>query len=280
MQHRFSIVTPSSNMLGDLQLCSASIADQGGVMVQHIIQDNHSKELNEARPELNRIASSSLDYTQEIYSEADSGIYQAVNRGFDRARHHLLAYLNCDEQYLPGSLEKVGQFFAAHPEVDVVFGDLVFVDEAGEAIHYQKTILPRAPIIRLAYLPTFTCATFFRRRVFERFRFREDLKAVSDAYWMLALLENKVPMALLEEPTSVFTCRDSNYSDSDRAREEKADLRRTAPAWQRRLSPLLNLSYKAEKALRGCYTFPAFDYRIYRPGKLFQRSLYCHGSCH
>jgi len=277
MQHRFSIVTPSHNMLDGLQLCAASIADQAGVMVQHIIQDNCSPGIEKARPQLEKIAASALDYSQEIHSEPDSGIYQAVNRGLDRSRHHLLAYLNCDEQYLPGALEKVAQFFAAHPDVDVVFGDLVFIDNDGDPIHYQKTILPRAPIIQVDSLPTFTCATFFRRRVFERFRFREDLKAVADAYWILDLLKSGTKIALLHEPTSAFTCGDSNYSDSQRAQDEKSSLKRSAPAWQRHMSFLLKASHKAEKALNGCYTFSPFDYRIYRPGKI-QRTLYYHGS--
>ena len=37
------------------------------------------------------------------FVEKDQGMYDAVNRGLRRATGEMLAYLNCDEQYLPGT---------------------------------------------------------------------------------------------------------------------------------------------------------------------------------
>ena len=41
------------------------------------------------------------------FIEKDGGMYDAVNRGYRRAQGDILAYLNCDEQYLPGALKTV-----------------------------------------------------------------------------------------------------------------------------------------------------------------------------
>src|SRR5262249_10318369 len=109
---QFSIVTPSYRNSQWLKLCIASVADQEGVEVEHIVQDACSD-----------------DGTQDwllhdrrvrAFVEKDHGMYDAVNRGFRRARGDILAYLNCDEQYLPGALRNVLAFFKRAPNVEVV----------------------------------------------------------------------------------------------------------------------------------------------------------------
>ena len=45
-------------------------------------------------------------------------MYDAVNRGMRKARGEIIAYINCDEQYLPGALKAVEEFFARNPEVE------------------------------------------------------------------------------------------------------------------------------------------------------------------
>src|SRR5574339_629315 len=117
---RFSVITPSFQNSTWLKLCVASVADQG-VAVEHIVQDAGSTD-------------GTLDWLQtdprvRLFVERDSGMYDAINRGLQRASGDVLAYLNCDEQYLPGALQSVTEFFVSHPSVDVVFGDFVVVNE-------------------------------------------------------------------------------------------------------------------------------------------------------
>ena len=52
-------------------------------------------------------------------------MYDAINRGFAKASGDILAWLNCDEQYLPGALAKVADHFARHPRTDILFGDII-----------------------------------------------------------------------------------------------------------------------------------------------------------
>src|SRR5947209_19202515 len=94
---RFSIITPSFQGRQWLPLCIASVADQQGVEVEHIVQDSCSGDGTE---DLLR------NYPNvRPYVEKDEGMYDAVNRGFDRDAGDILAYMNCDEQYLPGALK-------------------------------------------------------------------------------------------------------------------------------------------------------------------------------
>ena len=109
---KFSIVTPSFNQSHWLKLCVASIADQQGVELEHIVQDAGSDD--------GTLTWLPQDARVQAFVETDAGMYDAVNRGLRRATGDILAYLNCDEQYLPGALASVARFFQTHPEVDLV----------------------------------------------------------------------------------------------------------------------------------------------------------------
>src|ERR1700730_16381445 len=99
-------------------------------------------------------------------------MYDAINRRLSKVRGDICAYLNCDEQYLPGTLEKVADHFRNHHKIDILFGDAVLIDGEGHSLSYRRAILPTRRHVRLSHLNTITCATFFRRKIFERgFRF-------------------------------------------------------------------------------------------------------------
>lgn len=89
---QFSIVTPSFRQLGWLKRCVRSVADQEGVSFEHIIQDAGTG------PELDEWVRGNSN--AQLFVEKDEGMYDAVNRGFARAKGEFCAYLNCDEQYL------------------------------------------------------------------------------------------------------------------------------------------------------------------------------------
>ena len=105
-------------------------------------------------------------------------MYDAVNRGLAKAQGEICAYLNCDEQYLPCTFAKVLRFFAAHPEVDVLFGDFILTDIDGRPLSYRRVVLPTLQHLRVAPLGTGTCATFFRRNLLERNLIRSRMEGI------------------------------------------------------------------------------------------------------
>jgi glycosyltransferase involved in cell wall biosynthesis len=255
---RFSIITPSFRNSGWLRLCIASVADQG-VAVEHIVQDAGSDD-------------GTLDWLPQdarvrAFVEKDSGMYDAVNRGLRRARGEILAYLNCDEQYLPGTLEAVGEFFDEHPDVDVVFGDFIAVDARGDYLFHRKVLTPRKHHTRISHLQTFTCATFFRRKIIAEHQhfFNPRRRHVGDGEWILGLLERKTRMAVLRRFTSIFTMTGANLSATEEARQEKLDLYNSAPFWVRRLTPFFILHHRLRRLAGGIYFQKPFCYELYTP---------------
>lgn len=251
---RISIVTPSFNASRWLKLCIASVADQQGVEVEHIVQDAGSQDgTQEWLPNDARV---------RAFIEKDEGMYDAINRGLRRTNGDILAYLNCDEQYLPGALLKVHEFFENHPEIDVLFGDAILVGEDGAPLSYRRMVLPISAHVRIVHLNTLTCATFFRRSVIERGHYFDlRWKVIGDAAWMDDLLRERIPMAVMPEPLSAFTFTGANLGASQRGVVEMNAFR--GAAWKAALGPVLSLHHRWRKWFAGAYRPHAVDYGLY-----------------
>ncbi len=253
---RFSVVTPSYRSSAWLKLCIASVADQGAA-VEHIVQDAGSDD-------------GTLDWLPQdprvrAFVEPDQGMYDAINRGLRRAGGEILAYLNCDEQYLPGALPAVADFFARHPQTDVLFGDVVIVDALGGYLGHRKVQVPLLYHTWVCHLSTLSCAMFFRRRlVFEEQRlFNPARRAGGDGEWMLELLRQRISMAALGAFTSAFTRTGANLGASAAARRETDQLRLTAPRWARAGRFLIVLHHRLRRLAGGMYSQKPFSYAIY-----------------
>jgi len=253
---KFSIITPSYRQSEWLKLCIASVADQN-VHLEHIVQDAGSDD-------------GTLDWLLQdkrvkVYVEKDQGMYDAINRGFQRASGDILAYLNCDEQYLPGALASVEKFFLEHPEVDIVFGDVIVVGQTGEYLCHRKMLVPLLYHTWACHLATLTCATFVRRHVIQDHGMYFDIryKAGADGVWMVDLLKRRFKMAVLRQFTSVFTWTGENLSKSNLAQQEADQLRKTAPLWAQVCRPLITLHHRIRKLVHGIYFQQPFEYQIY-----------------
>ncbi len=264
---KISVVTPSYKQLPWLKLCVASVADQKGVEVEHIIQDAQSgPELEEWVREHSKA---------RLYVEADSGMYDAINRGFARATGDIVCWLNSDEQYLEGTLAKVARYFENHPEVDVLFGDALLVGNTGSLLSYRRTVPPNIGHVHLSHLNTLSCSTFVRRSVLERgFNLDTRWRAIADAVWIVDLLKMGIPMAVVEEPLAVFTITDKNLGQSSLALTETEIWQREMPTYMRlfrfgfilrhRLSKLFNGAYWPRSVTARLYTLSSTDERATR----------------
>lgn len=254
---KVSVVTPSYRQLAYLKLCVASIADQTGVEVEHIIQDAGSgEELEKWASEQPRV---------RLFVESDAGMYDAINRGLRRADGEICAYLNCDEQYLPGTLQRVDVFFSRNAEVDVLFGDALIVDPDGQALAYRRAIAPTRRHIRSSHLNVYTCAMFFRRRIVESGHvFDPKWKSIGDAIWIYGMLRAGLRIAVFPELLSIFTLTGQNLSTHHPVSEieKKAWLAETAA-----FSPAVRLwqiaLHRVRKLFAGAYRKRTFEYEIY-----------------
>ena len=136
---RFTIVTPSFGQLAWLELCIASVADQNGAgSIEHIVCDGGSAGIEEFKERMLAQFPETQNYRLEFVIGPDAGMYDAINKGLRRAKGDICSYLNCDEQLLPGSLAAVGDYFAKHADIDLVFGDTIVVGREGAPLCYWR----------------------------------------------------------------------------------------------------------------------------------------------
>lgn len=154
---KFSIITPSYNQGKFLPDCIESVIAQTGVAFEHIVIDacstDETLDVLKSHPHIHWV------------SEKDAGMSDGINKGFLKANGDWLMWLNCDDYLLPGALEKVSTFIAAHPDADVVHGDCVYVNEDKSPIRRKLD----TPVDEWDFLFVGCCipstSTFYRRKI-------------------------------------------------------------------------------------------------------------------
>ena len=261
---KFSIITPSFRNSAWLKLCIASVADQKGVKFEHIVQDSCSDDgTQDWLPHDPRV---------QAFIEKDSGMYDAVNRGYRRATGDILAYLNCDEQYLPGALAAVEDFFQQHPQVEVLLAGSIVTDGDGRYVCHRHGMVPNPHHIWYRF-PALTSSIFIRRSVIERrgIFFDTRWRDLGDFHWVLALLQQRVPMA--DDPmfTSVFADTGDNMNLKPNAIREKKETDGMIPAGTRLGRPLWIFNHRLRRLAHGHFSLKKTSYAIYTKASPDQR---------
>ncbi len=252
----FSIVTPSFRNSRWLKLCIASVADQEGVQLEHIVQDAGSDD-------------GTLDWLPQdkrvkAFVEKDGGMYDAVNRGYRRAQGDILAYLNCDEQYLPGALRAVREFFEQHPDIEVALAGTIVVDGNGQYLCHRHSLVPH-PFHMWHRFSALTSSLFIRRRVIHErgIFFDTRWRDLGDFHWVLALMKQRVPMAVFDHFTSTFADTGENMNLKPNAIREKAETQGMAPLWARLLKPMWIMHHRLRRIGGGHFSLKPTSYSIY-----------------
>jgi len=253
---KFSIITPSFRSSNWLKLCIASVADQEGIEREHIVQDSCSDDgTQDWLPRDPRV---------RAFIEKDSGMYDAVNRGYRRAQGDILAYLNCDEQYLPGALKVVDDFFERHPQIEVMLAGTIVVNGNGGYVCHRHSMAPKPSQIWFRF-PVLTSSVFIRRRVVHERGLYFDIRwrDLGDFHWILALMKNKVPMAACDSFTSVFADTGENMNLKPNALREKSETRAMTPRWLRMFEPVWIAQHRLRRFAAGHFSLKSTSYSIY-----------------
>lgn len=77
------------------------------------------------------IARSAARAGDTIRSGSDSGQADAINKAFCEMGGEIIGFINGDDRFCPGTAHRVLDYFASHPEIDLVYGKVKWIDEAG-----------------------------------------------------------------------------------------------------------------------------------------------------
>jgi glycosyltransferase involved in cell wall biosynthesis len=158
---KFSVITPSFNQGRFIGRTLASVVQQSGAQIEHMVVDGGSTD--ETVEVLGR-----FDAGVRWVSERDRGQTDAINKGIRATSGDVIGWLNSDDIYYDGAIAAAAAFLANRPDVDVVYG---LADHIGADDEYLEDY-PSEPW-RLERLKEtcFICqpTIFFRRRVVEQF---------------------------------------------------------------------------------------------------------------
>jgi len=158
---QISIVTPSYNQADFIERTIKSVFQQQYPKLEYLIQDGGSDDGTVD------VLKKYEDRLKRWESVKDEGQSAALNTCFAYATGNIMAYLNSDDLLLPGALHYVAQYFAKHPEVDVVYGHRVLVDEYDQEI--GRWVMPPHDNEVLSwadYIPQETM--FWRREIWDK----------------------------------------------------------------------------------------------------------------
>lgn len=159
---KISVISPSFNQAQFLPDNLRTVAGQRGVAVEHIIVDPGS---TDGSTDLARAATHAI-----LLNEPDRGQSHGITKGFAMATGDVLVWLNSDDFYpAPDVLAKVAAAFARHPEADVIYGGVNFVDEAGAFLRKGFVNKDAKNLLRSFQYQVGIVqpGMFMRRRVFE-----------------------------------------------------------------------------------------------------------------
>jgi glycosyltransferase involved in cell wall biosynthesis len=155
-----SIITPSFNQASFLEQTLRSVLEQEYPRVEYIVVDGGS---TDGSVEIIKKYAGKLAWW---VSEKDSGQAEAINKGLARANGEIVAWLNSDDYYLPGAISAAVKAFEENPDVVMVYGDMLAVDEHGQPINelkYKQLSLEDLLCFQIIGQP----AVFFRRDAYQ-----------------------------------------------------------------------------------------------------------------
>lgn len=129
----FAIVIPNFNQSHFLFSALESLKYQSAPFKLALMDGGSTDNFNEAIREYS-------DIITYLRSAPDEGQAAAIREGKDIISGDIVAWLNADDYYFPGTLDKLASCFEEDPELDVVYGNAIHVSPEGFFLSYFPPI--------------------------------------------------------------------------------------------------------------------------------------------
>jgi len=158
---KVSVVTPSFRQAEYLERTMLSVLGEKYPKLEYFVMDGGSTD--GSADVIKKYEASLAGWV----CERDKGASDAINKGFARATGDIMAWLNSDDLWMPGVIRYVADYFARHPEVDVVYGHRLIIDPHDNQIGHWVMPRHRDQILQwVDFLPQETM--FWRRSLWEK----------------------------------------------------------------------------------------------------------------
>lgn len=199
MQPRISIITICYNAASTITRTLRSVSAQTYPNIQYLIIDGASKDntlelVRELAPEA------------EIYSERDKGIYDAMNKGLDRATGDYVWYVNAGDALVsPTTVEDLIRATCTGDSLpDVLYGDTRLIDAEGHDLGLRRLRPPHQLDWRSFRSGMLVCHQAFvaKRSISPHYDLRYRFSA--DVDWCIRVLKEAKTTAFYPEPIALY----------------------------------------------------------------------------
>lgn len=156
-----SIVTPCYNAASFIEATIDSVLSQKGADYELLILDGGS---TDGTVEIIKRYEKYLAYW---HSRKDGGQSAAIVEGFSLSKGDVLCWLNADDYFMPGALEKVQREFKENAGLQVLYGDYIVLDENGR-MEAKPKISYDFEICLLFYLMIPQPSCFWSRGIYDK----------------------------------------------------------------------------------------------------------------
>jgi glycosyltransferase involved in cell wall biosynthesis len=139
---KISIITPSFNQADYIEYTILSVLSQGYPNLEYIIIDGGS---TDGSLDIIKKYADKLTYW---VSEPDSGMYDAINKGFAKSSGEILAWINSDDVYFDNAFHTVADIFTQIPKVDWITGRCGYIDRTGNKTRTSKKKIYNRELLR------------------------------------------------------------------------------------------------------------------------------------
>lgn len=185
---KISIITAAYNSAATLGDTIHSVLSQSYDDWEHIVVDGGSRD---GTLELIRDIEPRYAGRLRWVSEADHGIYDAMNKGIAMATGDIIGILNSDDFYTSDDiLERVAKEIDADKDIDAVYGDIHFVNSADlkRCVRYYSSKRFHRWKMCIGYQPAHP-SFYCRRKIYEQYGvFDTGFKVGADFEHLLRLI--------------------------------------------------------------------------------------------
>lgn len=191
---RISIVTITYNAARSLQRTLDSVARQTYREIEHLIVDGASKDDTVA---LAQHYQQTVPYQVVVSSEPDKGLYDAMNKGLERATGDYIVFLNAgdmlhDAKTLETVVNAITSPSTLHQESPaVIYGDTAITDSEGNVLHLRTHRPPEQLTWRSFKQGMLVChqAFYARRDIARETPYDLQYRHSADVDWCIRIMK-------------------------------------------------------------------------------------------
>lgn len=204
---KVSVITVVYNRVNTLEQTIQSVLNQNYPNLEYIIIDGNS---TDGTQDIIKRYQNGIAYW---VSEPDGGIYDAMNKGIQKATGEIIGIINSDDWYEQDAIKKIVQMYR-ETNADMLYGEIRKVNEEGESVGYSRdSVIPMHP------------AMFVKKSIYRRYGgFLTKYQISSDHEFKLRLISKGVSIAHTNDIIANFRVTGISSTENKKRLREKYEI--------------------------------------------------------